>query len=232
MGCRKKIRNTKFCVTGDCYEQDYKKKCRGKPWMCQAHHIVCVASVSAGLLTDKKVEPLARATKWCINEPDHMIGMPLWGATVRYYCKITKATRFFQYTLPAPPFENLPQHDWDHNIKGGYTAEVTDFVEQVGALAADRAHDAQQEDIAGDLDAFCTLFEGELHTRGYRSGGTDKCWWNAVNRGGQPKAGWYLPFSMAEDLIARERPFPLKKDSPSVYAWIGKIAEVLGGGLK
>lgn len=229
---KKPTKTAKFCATRGCKENDYRAKCQcsWKLLGCQAHHILCVSSVGTGLIPVPRIKPILRNTKWCINAPHNMLAMPVWGATVKYYCVIKRVGSYFKVVQGAPPFVNIPQHNWDHNIADGYTDEVTSMLRSVGQDIVDREHDGEPQDIAGQLDDIATHFRSELNYRGGgRKGGTDTAWKNAVEADGDTGTEWYLPFSMAQDGLARERGFPLKKDSTSVTAWIGRIANLLKG---
>jgi hypothetical protein len=221
----------KFCATRGCKENDYRAKCQCS-WKrgCQAHHIVCVSSVGAGLISTPGIEPILRNTEWCINDAHNMIAMPVWGATVKHYCAIRKVGSFFKLIQGPPPFVNIPQHNWDHNIKEGYTDEVTSRLARIGVKIVARDHKGEAQDVAGQLNDIATYFRSELNYRGsQRKGGTHTAWEGAVTSDGGVGTEWYLPFSMAQDGMARERGFPLKKDSADVGAWIGRIANLLKG---
>jgi hypothetical protein len=230
--CKKKKKHAKFCATRGCSENNYQKCCepaKGK-WKCGAHHIVCVSSVGRGLMSNPDVRRIVRDTEWCINAEINMIGLPIWGATVKYYCRITKAGGSFLNRANAPAFKNLPQHDWDHNIANGYTDEITGQLYGMADDILDRDHNNNSQNIAGQLNSFSEHYRVELMDRGTgRKGGTHKAWWTAIDSDGDPGTKWYLPFSMAEESIARERPFPLKKASRNTAEWIDRIAHILSG---
>jgi len=95
------------------------------PKSFEAHHILCAASVGVMIVDagGKGVGKLVGDTEWCINTRKNMIAMPLWGHTVKWYCNIPAVT-LGAANRKAPPFKNLPQHDWDHTGNGGYQEEV------------------------------------------------------------------------------------------------------------
>jgi hypothetical protein len=223
---KKKKKLGAFCATRGCSENNYQEKCQGCSWRpgCQAHHILCCASVNKGLVATPKIKPILRQTKWCINAPHNMLAMPVWGATVKYYC----TTRAFKVLPGGPPFANLPQHNWDHNIADGYTDEVTKMLRGLGQDIMAAKHASEEQDIAADLDDYTTHFHSQLNYRGGRKSGTDQAWKDAIASDGAVGTEWYLPFSMADDGLVRERGFPLKKNS-SVATWIGRIANLLKG---
>lgn len=86
----------------------------------EAHHVACVAPVSAFIAGDSALKDVVHQTTWCINKPSNMLAMPLWGHTVKWYCQITAASDVVNIDAAqqAPPFKNIPQHNFDHNGPG------------------------------------------------------------------------------------------------------------------
>lgn len=219
-----------FCacaVSGGKCDCGHNYRSTNKPpfWPFQAHHLLPVTCVNSVLVSEPEINGILRATKWCINAKDNMYGMPVWGDTVRWYCKITAVLRLLKVGQPAPPWKNVPQHLNDHNL---YNEEVTGNLNNLGFTWAFADHDAKGPDIAGDLDTLSNEMRSALKTRGStRTGGTHKAWTGAIQASTQGKEhpGWYKPFSMAENPC--ERAFPIRGESSSESSWINRIATAL-----
>ncbi len=175
----------------------------------EAHHILCTASVRDYLLNDTKILPFIGNCQWCINASVNMKPMPLWGHTIKWYHSWTKAGKVVSKdgSKIEPPFENIPQHDVDHNGKGEYRSEID---KDIKALARRikrniKPHKLDPQSIAGDLDALSTKWDGKLVDRGVRQGGTHTAWTNACNK---KTYKWYEPFSMASTGCLKKLPFP------------------------
>jgi hypothetical protein len=215
-----KYQNNKFCGRVPCDHHDYIKICNpGWPnpslWQYaqrkkggaitrtyEAHHILCWSPVANVLLTPD-AQPLLKDTEWCINNAKNMMALPLWGHTVKWYALTGE--------LAAPAFSSLPQHNFDHNCKAGYTAEVVDELKQIVKNLQNKQKQHQLPDsktIAGLLDAKSAKFKALLLARGSRVRGTHLGW-----RYGESVPLWYLPFSMASDGAAKPRIFSEKKKS-------------------
>ncbi len=168
------------------------------------HHVLCVASIATLLIdaTDKKVEGVVEATKWCVNKKPNMIAMPLWGHTVKWYCNISALTMAGGQTTP-PLFQNLPQHDWDHTGKGAYIEELEEVLRKLVNTVSKKAHEAKPVDLAGALDKLADAFQAKLKARGLRQGGTHVAW-----QSGATNQDWFLPFSMANDGSATRKGYP------------------------
>lgn len=164
----------------------------------EAHHILCSASVGKLIIdaSEKGVSSLVADTEWCINTEKNMLAMPLWGHTVQWYCNVIGQT-LGSTTLGAPPFVNIPQHDWDHTGTGGYQSEVDDELRKIVKDIVAVGHDTSNVDLANALDSLSLYFKKELGIRGATRGsppGTHEGWSNGRKA---PDAQWYLPFSMA-----------------------------------
>lgn len=195
------------------------KQCAYQPR--QAHHVVCVAStVEYQRLykgeVKKEIDLVYRDTEWCVNQPPNMVWLPLKGT----YTKIAnnmKAKKRVARGEAAVWDMDLPCHDWDHNCKDGYTAEVEkemkdkfwDAIEDTLAEGYCFPHEEAELQLA-ELEK---KFRKELETRGQRNGGTKA----AVELTKQPpdkRDKWWLPFSMASDLIAPTRYVAVFGDAP------------------
>ena len=209
-------KNDKFCGRVPCEHSDYIKCCspgwsaqtffqRGAkgsviPKKYEAHHLLCWSCVIAAFFTDPKAKAILKGTDWCVNRKTNMIALPLWGHTVKWYLDSDQ----------APPFANLPQHDWDHNCALGYTAEVDKELKRFARDLKDAkaAHELPEpKDIAGALKSTSGRYRATVRARGIRSGGT-----HASFLGGGSTPGWYLPFSMASAAVATKRRAPMSFD--------------------
>jgi hypothetical protein len=205
-------RKNDFCARVPCEDNDYIKICDpgwpnenrwkfaqktrgGKAGLrnYEAHHILCWSPVAKVFFEDEVTKEIIEGTKWCVNNKANMVALPLWGHTVQWYSA----------SDGPPPFANLPQHDRDHNCKGGYTSEVLDeLVAFANKLKkAKEAHKLPPpEKIAGSLNTKSHVFRGNLALRGIRPPGT-----HIAFTDGEKFPLWYLPFSMAVDGIAKPR---------------------------
>lgn len=190
----------------------------------EAHHIVCVAPVSTEIIAKPSIDGVIKATKWCINNKNNMMAMPLWGHTVMWYCKITAAGGKLDADTPAPPFANIPQHDWDHNCRDGYTDEVVAACKDLAAEIADEDHEVEPEDIKGALDDLSADFKSKLLARGSREGGTHK----QMIEGGTA-ANWCHPFSMASNGKVTDKGYPVRQFDDRVAKWVERIKNAIIG---
>jgi len=192
----------------------------------EAHHILCVASVTEFILGGYGIQGAVGQTTWCINQKLNMLAMPLWGHTVKWYCRIGKAGGSILKDKIPPPFRNIPQHDISHNL---YQDEVEQLLVQVACHVQDQDHDIRAQTLKKDLDDLSEHFVGELKDRGKRKGGTHEGW-----RLGQtkpdPDPQWCYPFSMAPDYAVDEIAIPSFDEKTE--EWIDKIAAAIASGLK
>jgi hypothetical protein len=201
----------------------------------EAHHIACVASVTKIVTKNRDIVDIVRNTKWCVNNSDNVIALPMWAHTIEWYCRLStitplhpeiieeKVSGIYSITTEAaPPFENLPQHDYDH---AAYIDEVDaaleDLVDDVKGVTG---HKEQAEALASELNDLVSDMKGELEDRGKRVGGTHAAWNLGMNF---RDSDWYLPFSMAKTSQVEARTFPLKDLSggTKLAAKIFEVAE-------
>ena len=172
-----------------------------------AHHLLCVAEVTKVMSKDVALQTVLLNTKYCINNSDNMIALPLFGHTVYWYCLSDHPATGGQSLLGSimsainpPPFQNLPNHDFDH---GRYNTEVESSLNKLKAQIKQAAHSIEPGKLSLALGGLSNKFRGDLATRGLRKGGTHAAW-VAANNGNI--AGWYEPFSLADN--PKERGFP------------------------
>jgi hypothetical protein len=196
----------------------------------EAHHIVCVAPATEHLLGNPEVESIIQQTEWCINNEKNMMAMPLWGHTIKYYCRVTAlgGSLVGSSVLPPPPFANIPQHDIDHNSKEGYTWEVEQRVRSIALEVQEAEHELQGQALQNALNSASDTFRAELKRRGStRKGGTHNGWKLAQKPTCDPH--WYEPFSMASDGKFTELGFPVRDFDSRVARWIEKIKDGIIG---
>jgi len=200
------------CACGNKYRVTGKPQ----PWFFpyQAHHLLPVTCIGSELISKSEIEGVLKKTVWCINAKPNMYGMPTWGYTVKWY--------FFAgiFNVPgAPPWKNIPQHLNDHDL---YNTEVKGYLGHLAVSYANADHDAQEDDIKGDLEELSSDMKSDLKDRGLRTGGTDAAWKAAMAASslGKDHSTWYEPFSMSD--TPRERAFPA-----AVSSWIDRIFEAL-----
>lgn len=186
----------------------------------EAHHILCVSPVAKEIGGKESIDGIIRKTKWCINNKKNMMGMPLWGHTVRWYCSDAFGE---DENVRAPDFFNIPQHDWDHNCKLGYTSEVQIELKDMADVIEEYEHEVEEEDIKTALDNLSMDFKRKLDSRGCRRGGTHSAW-----KSGGIEKKWYEPFSMASTGALTEKQYPIKKFDKRQQSWIKRIAKAIG----
>jgi hypothetical protein len=204
----------------------------------EAHHVLCVACVTE-FIAKAGPSQVVRETDWCVNAKKNMLGLPLWGHTIKWYCglfadvdednveeKLADGTLF--KTRKAPPFKNHPQHDYDHNSTDGYKGEVDGrlqlIAQQVKKTAA-KNHEAAVKELKTELDNLSDHFKDELNRRGERQEGTHKAWKKGMR---EPDSDWYEPFSMADDGMAEARSFPSPGAASKLMDKIRSLLEALG----
>jgi hypothetical protein len=228
---KKKYKKGSFCAVRKkpckC-GNNYRTNC-DPGWKYQAHHVLCVHSVASEIVSRPGIDPIVKATKWCVNHVSNTYGMPLWGYTVKHYCKIRRSAIAVASGPPEPAFKDIPQHDWDHNSVDGYTDEVdielaalSDKIEKSKA-----SHETKVKNIFGALNSKSRSFRSRLKRRGKRGRGTHNSW---KQGGRRPNSNWCLPFSMAVTGSVNKRPFPTKSWTNILARWIAKYSAQLAGG--
>ena len=225
------VKKNQFCAlrkSGKCdCGNDYQKNCTGWSFafiqgtqmkvskVHEAHHVLCVASVTEFIGIKPEIEPIVKQTQWCINAKPNMLAMPLWGQTIKYYCNIQAVgaaadpTKALQAVGAPPPFQNIPMHDYDHNSKKGYKKFDVDAALKKLADQIEKnqdKHKAAVGELRGRLNSLSNSMKSLLDQRGTtRCGGTHAAWQKGL---AQPTSNWYLPFSMAATPNAEKRTFP------------------------
>lgn len=222
MGKKKKFCQTRGtpCTCGNNYQTNCKPK--GQDWNIEfevgesgtqkqtweAHHILsvsCVAVMPDDAKIQKAVRRVQKVTDWCINNEGNMIAMPKFGQTILFYTNV-KGDYYWEGNFKAPAFQNIPQHDFEHNTAGGYCTEVKKDILDLWNEAAEAAeiHVQSKTGVESQLVKLSSKWRKKLKDRGKRQGGTHKAWKLGME---QPNSKWYLPFSMACAAHAQTRNF-------------------------
>jgi hypothetical protein len=202
----------------------------------EAHHVLCVASVTSVVSADTDIEEIIRETQWCVNSAKNMLAMPIWGHYVKWYCyqEIYNVANPDNPKNDPPPFSDIPAHDWDHNKKvGGYRSEVNDELKAIlnRIKKKKKDHEITPQQIKKALDDASDDFADILESRGARkpSGakakGTNAAWQLGCK---DPDSAWYMPFSMASDPTAKG--FPLRNFDEKKAKWVKRMVSALNGG--
>lgn len=188
----------------------------------EAHHLLCVACVTEFLAKKEEILEIVEQTEWCINKKPNMFAMPLWGHTIKYYCNIVQGGVLLAQAQ-GPKFENIPQHDYNHNSVGGYKSEVDTDMEKLAdqiEKKAEESHEAAVGELKHKLQTLSNTYRTTLQGRGIRLGGTHVAWQLGS---AQPTSDWYLPFSMASDGAAEPRTFPAQGFDGKVVRKIARL---------
>ena len=187
----------------------------------EAHHLVCIASLTKIIGKNEVIIPVVRQTKWCVNHKKNMIALPMWCHTLRWYCSmITGAVRDLTLNdgskvsvLGAPPFKDLPQHDYDHDL---YLDEVDVELNKIADSVAKnkQSHKHRKKELKAALNKLVGICRGKLRERGTRKhGGTHQAWRAGLDK----QSDWYLCFSMAVTGDVKPRSFPASGAAGSGY---------------
>jgi hypothetical protein len=191
----------------------------------EAHHIVCVSSVMSQLIgsKNKNVQRVINETTWCINRKINMKAMPLFGHTVKHYCSVGGSSwRYSPRTKGPPLFEDIPQHDWDHDGEDAYLREVDDAMAGIGADIQQAGHSFKGTNLEGALNDWSKDFRTKLRSRGIRNTGTHNSWLEA--RDDPSSEAWCKAFSMARASFVSIKGFPGIRDE-----WICRMQAAISG---
>jgi hypothetical protein len=196
----------------------------------EAHHLLCIASVTEFIGKKREIQDIVKQTEWCINSKTNMYAMPLWGHTIKYYCDLALGGKLKDRN-EGPKFENVPQHDYDHNSKKGYKKNHVDkalkkIANQIEEKAKEN-HEAAVKQLGEVLDRLSNSFRSMLQAYGARSEGTHKAWSTGIKHP-EPESGWYLPFSMGSNANAEKRTFPAPDFSGKTAKKIKRLVEAFG----
>lgn len=184
---------------------------RVQNWGGQAHHILCIASVTGKITTVALLERILKVTKWCVNDPANMIALPMWPMTISWYGTFKKGRGGVSWVTTAkaaakkPPFEGLVQHDYDHDK---YNEKVDRALVEVAnrAKRGKKGHEkTTSTQLVTDLTTAQDNFRKSLTGRS-----THDSWFNGL-AGGEVNANWWHAFSMV-GASGRKRAFPAPGD--------------------
>lgn len=190
----------------------------------EAHHILCVASVTGKITTNADIEPIVQATKWCVNKADNMIALPLWAHTLTWYVDMTtgdvrETTENGRRipTVDGPPFKNLAQHDYDH---GKYIEDVDANLEKIvdQVIMQGDAHKDSTKTLDAKLNGIIGNWEKTL-----KKSDTHKSWEDGMNG----VKDWYKPFSMAASPSPRVFPLGSNRLAKKIKEIVDALAKVL-----
>ena len=185
-------------------------------WISEnAHHLVCVASVTELFAKDTDIQPIIANEVYCINEKINMIALPLWSHTIFWY--------MFDNPNKAPAFENWPNHNYDHDL---YISELKEDLEKLARIVKKAGHKNNKGKIANKLNKLSGSYRNKLRTRGKRMSGTHSAWTSATDPQ-KPNQHWYRPFSMASTSMVTERAFAVRKFDDEVMTEFEKILKAL-----
>jgi A nuclease family of the HNH/ENDO VII superfamily with conserved AHH len=180
------------------------------PWEYQAHHVLCVASVTQYLSADTDITPIVEQTAWCINKKDNMLAMPTYMGTVY---RLFAAWALLPGASGKPPFADIPVHGYDHNSKEGYKNEIDTEMKAMAnrAKKSKAKHEETSATLLGELNTYQGRMKPALKKRGERGAGTYDEWIKVYSGEKAPDSDWYVPFSMANKGCIDPRTFPLAR---------------------
>lgn len=197
----------------------------------EAHHLVCVSAAAAELVSKGGIQPILNKTTWCINDKPNMYAMPLGATTVRHYCIIGLLDD--SGSLAPPSFQNIPQHNYDHNCSEGYLSETAKAMRNLAAVLKKAGHSVQDKKLEDVLNRLSNTFKTLLRSRGIRNGGTHLSWLAASDPTkalpGVDPAKWYLPFSMSSTGVATDRPAPSRDFNARTKRWLAVAKKLMEG---
>ena len=206
-------------------EQYREKNCGTVTWEFQAHHVLCVASVTQYISTAVKKE-IVNQTPWCINRANNMIAMPPYFGTIfKMY--------FAWLSLPGvagkPPFADIPIHGYDHNSKEGYKNDIDTEMRAIAGRAekSTAKHEVTSATLQSELDTYRDRMRPLLKKRGERGLGTHVEWMKVYAGVKAVDSDWYIPFSMADDGCIEPRTFPLAKGSKAVEEKVKELVKAM-----
>lgn len=199
---------------------------RVQNWGHQAHHTLCVASVTGEVTVKVEIEEIVKKTVWCVNEKPNMIALPVWPMTINWYFSfqgaggavlaspVAKAASAVEAS--PPPFEGLAQHDYDHDkYNTKVNKALNELVEKVKTKK--EKHQEAVDTLLGGLESARGRFLGQLQGRT-----THASWLSGMNGG----KSWYKEFSMVR-ASGTPRAFPAPNNDAFAYTF-EKLVEAYG----
>jgi len=194
----------------------------------EAHHIVCVASATQLLAKNEEIRPVVKESVYCINKSVNMIALPRFAHTVHWYTTSRRRGTIKWVNgratfTDAPPFKNLPNHNYDHDK---YIDELEIDLNTLKGQVEEAGHNYDPAELANKLVGYSGSYRTKLKTRGIRRGGTHECWMAGMH-GEDPH--WYEPFSMASDGDVTEKAFPGRTFDEEVERKLEKLRSAIAG---
>jgi hypothetical protein len=178
----------------------------------EIHHVLCIHCVTDATISEQlndddenvqRIKDCLDLTNWNINDSHNTVGLP-------------KKRAFYRY--PSSDWGGWPCHQVDHNVNGGYTEKVSDYLgtniwKPALEVAEDCEFDAKALEEA--LKSCSDYWYGMLEGRGSMNKGTAFCWDNrfGIENGefkNDPEVTepWYFPFSMHPGTPTERKPPP------------------------
>lgn len=171
----------------------------------EAHHILSVSPVNSIVFGAEGIQTIVKSTVWCVNDKSNMIALPSMAHTIDWYEQRKEST--------APPFANLPQHDWDHfPYLNDLRAKLKTLVKAVQEKA--KIHKTKPKNIREDMVNLTTEFRTQLEVECCKRDNGTHAAYHAKACG---------PFSMASDANITKRQFPAGKFDDKFGAWKNRI---------
>ena len=190
----------KFCTqrkkSCSMHGNQYRECCR-VPWTFDAHHVLCVASVTQYISADDRITKVVKLTPWCINTLDNMLALPRYLGTVsKFYINRLRQQDF----SVEPGFKDLAVHTYDHLSTKGYKNDIDTQMKKIANRAAisKKKHEDTSTDLAAALNGYRNTMKTKLTDYGKRGAGTHKEFLKVYSGEKKPDSDWYVPFSMAD----------------------------------
>ena len=208
----------------DKHSEKYREtNCGVVAWRFQAHHVICVASVTQYISAVSEIEPIVTLTKWCVNRTGNMIAMPDYmGVVFGNFAAWAAATP--DDTI-KPPYADIPVHGYDHNSKMGYKSEIDTKMKALAddAKRSKAKHETEANTLMGALNTYQKNKKPELKNRGTRGLGTYGEWLKVYSGQKAPDSDWYVPFSMADEGNIEPRTYPTGR----VKSVVERVKEII-----
>jgi hypothetical protein len=189
----------------------------------EAHHVLCVASVTGLLSSKDSIRKSLEQTTWCINAGRNMLAMPEFAHSITWYGNVARRT--ITPNEPPPLFQNLPSHDWDHD---SYQDEVEADLRSIADKVEKAGHGFSPGNLKADLNALSSKYKAQLRDRGLREGGTHAAFLNGID---DPDGTWFFPFSMASDGAITSKSFPVRNWDDEVGSLLDKLTTAFWGAV-
>ncbi|HSN97580.1 MAG TPA: hypothetical protein VLS89_04745 [Candidatus Nanopelagicales bacterium] len=220
---------------GSCNYPRFRPELPADSYLYQRHHILPIQPISKYKTLDaysaserKTIDAVYAETKWCCSREKNLIVLAqkqLFWATGDAEEAIDPRTQDVESRLKKTNFRqvaNLPCHNWDHwRAPYCYNDEVAiafhQKIWQKIKKVADTKDCTTAEAVEKDIERLENSFREVLKRRGNRSGGTKKGLEASMSP--KPPVHWWLPFSMANNDVAKSRPALPITGGPPKISW-------------